>query len=246
MPNQPALQATSFASKTPGFMSSNSVPTHYPVSLRFSVWLDADSCPRELRPILLRAAARLHFPQDTASQSSPDCVQTLLEPGDSAIPVVAFHFVAASPQCLTPFQKCALPNMYFHEVAPSPNATDHFIEAHCRGGDIVITRDIVFAQKLCLKNIDIGQNPLCIINDRGTEYTHDNVFARRRQRDVALELRNADLLPPPNTNQSPKRGPTKRSYAAKAQFAACFDRCFTRQLRRSAAQRKTAPETGQQ
>ena len=242
MPHQPALQAGPFASKTPGFMSSNSVPTHYPVPLRFSVWLDADSCPRELRPILLRAAARLRFPQDTASQNSPDEFPNMAKPDGSTLSVVAFRFVAASPQCLAPFQKRALANMYFHEVAPGPNAADHFIEAHCQGGDIVITRDIVFAQKLCLKNIDIGQNPLCIINDRGTEYTHDNVFARRRQRDIALELRNA--LPPQSTNQGPKR--TKRNDNTKAQFAACFDRCLTRQLRRSAAQTKTASKIVQQ
>ena len=120
MPNQPALQAASFASKTPGFMSSNSVPTHYPVPLRFSVWLDADSCPRELRPILLRAAARLHFPQDTASQSSPDCVQTLLEPGDSAIPVVAFLLCSSQPAVLDSVPKACIAQHVLPRISPRP------------------------------------------------------------------------------------------------------------------------------
>ena len=177
---------------------------------RLSVWLDADSCPRELRPVLLRAAARLN--QNT--HDAPNGEGTF----------VAFHLVAASAQCLAPFQKGALRGMYFHEVAPGPNAADGFIETHCQSGDMIITRDIAFAQSLCLKD-----STLCIINDRGTEYTRENVFARCRQRNLALELRNADLLPE-NKRLGTNHRPAK--YTGKKQFAACFDRCLTRQLRK--------------
>ena len=178
-----------------------------------SVWLDADSCPKELRPVLWRAAARLSHAQ--SGGASP-----------------AFHIVAAKPQCLAPFQKCT--NMYFHEVAPGPNAADRFIEAHCQSGDIVITRDIAFAQTLCIKD-----STLRIINDRGTEYTRDNVFARCRQSDLALELRRANLLPQ-STNQGTNRGANHRRAKHTAQFAACFDKCIAQQMRK--VWRQTAPK----
>ena len=179
-------------------------------NVQLSVWLDADSCPKELRPVLWRAAARLNLSNiQNSGAASP-----------------AFHIVAAKPQCLAPFQKRMRPNMYFHEVAPGPNAADDFIEAHCQGGDIVITRDIAFAQTLCLKD-----STLRIINDRGTEYTRENVFARCRQRDLALELRRANLLPQ-STNQGTNRGTKRRQAKHTAQFAACFDKCIAQQLRR--------------
>ena len=196
-----------------------------------SVWLDADSCPKELRPVLWRAAARLN--QSTAADTAPNlCNGQNIQSIDKGDASIAFHIVAARPQCLAPFQKRA--NMYFHEVAPGPNAADRFIEAHCQSGDIVITRDIVFAQTLCIKD-----SALRIINDRGTEYTRDNVFARCRQSDLALGLRRANLLP-----QSTNRGTNRRRTKHTAQFAACFDKCIAQQMRK--VRRQTAPKKTEQ
>ena len=166
------------------------------------IWVDADSCPREVRRVLLRAASRLNA-------ASMDLIAGEQEE------MVPFHFVASQEQ---PIRSDPRQRVYFHRVACATDAADQFIHRRCRPGDMVITRDIVFAEQLCLQQPDLR-----IINDRGTEFSRDNVSARRLRRDLALKLRGDDLLP--------SHG---HGYGAKElqQFAACFDRCLNQQIQR--------------
>ncbi len=183
-------------------------------AILLSIWIDADSCPKGLRRVLLCAAGRLNK-------------------GSVKVP---FHFVAASSQPIR-----SEPAVYFHQLEPGPDACDRFIEQRCRSGDIVITRDIVFAERLCLSpnggHCHGSGEPgaLRILNDRGIEYTRDNVRARRLWRDRALELRNAGLLPVG----------AKGSYGARQlrDFAACFDHCLSQQLRRLGRETQVAEES---
>ena len=161
--------------------------------------------------LLLRAANRLN--KDKEGYLAPE----LLSINRVRQFYLPFHFVAARPKFIETSSDAQL---YFHHVATTPDACDQFIQAHCRPGDIVITRDIVFAEKLCLEN-----KAICVMNDRGIEYHSENIFARRRQRDLNLQLRNNALLP-----SMPNK---KDKYGAKDLhcFAACFDRCLTRQIK---------------
>ena len=48
------------------------------------------------------------------------------------------------------------------------DAADNYILQNVNSNDLVITRDIIFAEKLVEKNI-------CAINDRGTYFNKDNI-----------------------------------------------------------------------
>lgn len=85
-----------------------------------TIWIDADSLPRDLRPLLAR---RVLNPR------SYDSVQVVL------------HFVASRPQA-------GLPEHALTLVPPGPGAVDAWIEAHAQPGDIVMTRDIPLAERL--------------------------------------------------------------------------------------------------
>lgn len=85
-----------------------------------TIWIDTDSVPRDLRPLLLR---RVSNPRRYESMQ------------------VEVHFVASRPQAGIPEQALTL-------VPPGPGAVDAWIEAHAQPGDIVMTRDIPLAERL--------------------------------------------------------------------------------------------------
>lgn len=61
------------------------------------------------------------------------------------------------------------------------DAADNFILANAANSDLVITRDILLAEKLIAKEIKV-------INDRGTLFTKNNIHNRLEDRDFDLQL----------------------------------------------------------
>lgn len=64
------------------------------------------------------------------------------------------------------------------------DAADDYIYYNASAGDIVITRDIILAERLVSKGI-------AVINDRGTAFTKDNI--KNRLADSALNLQLAQI-----------------------------------------------------
>ena len=64
------------------------------------------------------------------------------------------------------------------------DAADNYIYQNATLGDIVITRDIILADRLVAKGI-------AVINDRGTAFTEDNI--KNRLADSALNLQLAQI-----------------------------------------------------
>lgn len=64
------------------------------------------------------------------------------------------------------------------------DAADDYIYYNASAGDIVITRDIILAERLVSKGISV-------INDRGTAFTKDNI--KNRLADSALNLQLAQI-----------------------------------------------------
>ncbi|MGI5058120.1 DUF188 domain-containing protein [Treponema pectinovorum] len=60
-------------------------------------------------------------------------------------------------------------------------SADDFIFENAKGADVVITRDIVFAARLVEKKI-------CVMNDRGTIFTKDNIKERLLERNFYLNM----------------------------------------------------------
>ena len=79
-------------------------------------------------------------------------------------------------------------NAYVEQVVLDPAETsdtaDEHILAHASPADIVVTRDIPLAASLIEKGV-------AVINDRGTEYTADNIRERLSIRDFMYDLRRA-------------------------------------------------------
>lgn len=95
------------------------------------------------------------------------------------------------------------------EMIICPNekdAADNYIFAESTENDIVITRDILLAERLVKKNI-------AVINDRGTVFSKDNIKYKVEDRNFDFQLAQIGL-----------GGQKKSSYNKKqlAEFISCF------------------------
>lgn len=67
-------------------------------------------------------------------------------------------------------------------VSKGSDAADRYIETHAAEGDLVVTRDLPFAERLATSGITV-------LNDSGEVYTAENIAERRSIRDFMYELR---------------------------------------------------------
>ena len=95
------------------------------------------------------------------------------------------------------------------------DSADNYIFAHAQSGsDLVITRDIVFADRLVEKGI-------LAINDRGTEFTKEIIKERLSERDFNLQLVEMGLSKPYHEGYDQKKF---------EKFANCLNRVIVRNL----------------
>ena len=99
--------------------------------------------------------------------------------------------------------------------AEEKDAADNYIFENCKASDLVITRDIVFADRLVEKGI-------CCINDRGTEFNREMIKERLSTRDFDLQLAEIGLV------KHHHEGYDKKKFAA---FANSFDKVIHRLLK---------------
>ena len=92
------------------------------------------------------------------------------------------------------------------------DAADNYILEHAEISDLVITRDIVFADRLVSKEIST-------INDRGTFFTKENIKDLLSDRDFDFALFQAGVV------KHTKEGYSKKDFE---KFADCFDRVLTK------------------
>ena len=95
------------------------------------------------------------------------------------------------------------------------DAADNYIFEHCKSGDLVITRDIVFADRLVERGI-------CTINDRGTEFTPEIIKERLSISDFDRQLAEIGLV------KHFHEGYDKKKFA---DFANSFDKVIHRLLK---------------
>ena len=67
------------------------------------------------------------------------------------------------------------------------DAADNYIFENCKSGDLVITRDIVFAGRLV-------EGGICTINDRGTEFSSEMINERLSISDFDRQLAEIGLV----------------------------------------------------
>lgn len=93
------------------------------------------------------------------------------------------HFVANQPISLP--TKCE--HIKFTQVTFGEGIADDFIVECLQVGDVVLTRDILLAERvLCLAGL--------AMNDRGHEFGEEDIAARVRERNTMQELREMGLF----------------------------------------------------
>lgn len=113
---------------------------------------------------------------------------------------------------------CSESNEYEMIICPQEkDSADNYILSNVNDNDLVITRDIVFADKLVERNITT-------INDRGTIFTKENIKELLSTRDFDLQLANIGLVKHFN------EGYDKKKFAA---FANSFDKVIHQLLRKN-------------
>ena len=108
-------------------------------------------------------------------------------------------------------------NAYTHDiiVEEGKDKADDYIVDHATEHDIAVTRDILLAERLVEKKV-------AVVNDRGTQFTAENIRERVSIRNYMLELAQSGL----KTEEVSTFG-KKELY----QFANAFDALVTRKLK---------------
>ena len=111
---------------------------------------------------------------------------------------------------------CDFPDLFTMIITDAQkDSADNYIFEHAQSGtDLVITRDIVFADRLVQKG-------LLAINDRGTEFTKEIIKERLSERDFNLQLVQLGLSKPYH------EGYDKKKFE---KFCNCLDRVIIRNL----------------
>jgi uncharacterized protein len=127
------------------------------------IFVDADSCPRQAREMILRFSFRLGIKSVfAANRPIPGLPQS---------------------QGSIDGQKQSA----FFELCPSgEGAADRRILALAKSGDLVITRDLPLAEQL----VDAG---IAVLDDRGRAFTKENIHEHRSIRDFTVGLANNGL-----------------------------------------------------
>ena len=113
------------------------------------IFIDADSCPRQVRDLILRSSTRTKIPAVFAANHKIPGIE-----GEYAI----------------------------LELCPAgEGSADNRIVDLANPGDLVITRDIPLAERLVEARV-------CVLDDRGREYSKENIRYCRSLRDFSLGL----------------------------------------------------------
>ena len=130
--------------------------------LHASLFVDADSCPRQLRNIILKAVVKRRVATVfAADRPLPDVVQT-------------------ENRNLTDADGNRLVHMIV--VEKGDDSADDMLVALGRSGALAITRDIPLATRLA----ELG---MVVLDDRGGKYTKETVRERLSLRNMMTELR---------------------------------------------------------
>ncbi len=154
-----------------------------------NVWIDADSCPPQVRNHVIKYCSTREINVFFVANKAVEC------PGAAA---ASFQMIVTDS---------------------TKDAADNYIFEHTTAGsltnpspDLVITRDIVFADRLVTKGVHV-------INDRGTEFTREIIKERLGERDLNLQLAQMGLTKPYHEGYDPKKF---------EKFCNCFDRVVVR------------------
>jgi len=168
------------------------------------MYVDADSLPRALRPIILKAASR----------TGGICVFV----ADRSLPDIAsFINTDTHEKRVATGDRTVKSNVRMVVVKTGENSADNTLVEMAQNNSLCITHDIPLASRLLEKGC-------VVVDDRGSEYTKDNIKSLLTGREVNNTLREAGIFS--EQQKSRTSGNVK-------DFADNLDRVLTRMLRLS-------------
>ena len=176
--------------------------------MQFHIWVDADSVPKNLRQIILRAATRLDRPcHFVADRELPDVKRFIADDTFRIRSLARDQGKTDDAEIRSLRSKVTLT-----VVQTGSDSADDYIVANAEERSLCITHDIPLASRLLEKGCTV-------IDDRGREYTGDDIRARLADRLVNQELRSWGVF----SEQQSKMG-----QSVQKAFADSLDRTLTR------------------
>lgn len=179
--------------------------------MNFDIWVDADSVPRNLRQMILKAASRIgarcFF---VADRELPD-VKAYIAENTFALREKARQSGQTDASEIRSI--CSAISMAV--VSPGENSADDYMVSQCPEASLCITHDIPLAARLLEKGCTV-------IDDRGREYTAADIRARLGDRLVNQELRSWGVF----SEQQSRMG-----QGVQKAFADSLDRTITRMMK---------------
>ncbi|NCB01696.1 MAG: hypothetical protein EOM67_05965 [Spirochaetia bacterium] len=140
------------------------------------IFVDADSCPKALRSIILKAVVRRKIPSVfVADRVLPDVVKVENGFKDNKDPFLVKMIV----------------------VEKGDDSADDELVIISRPGALAVTRDVILADRLAEKG-------LTVLDDRGGVFTSQNVKERLSIRNMMSELREYDIYSEKTKPMGPK------------------------------------------
>ncbi|QTQ11431.1 DUF188 domain-containing protein [Treponema parvum] len=107
------------------------------------------------------------------------------------------------------------------------DSADNYITSNAEAQDIVITRDILLADRLVKKSVTV-------LNDRGTVYSKENIGRRLSERNLSLQFSQLGLIEHKKNNYG------KEEFS---KFAAGFDKEIQKLLKKAASVSEKPPQS---
>lgn len=178
----------------------------------FEIWADADSIPKNLRPIVLKAASRIGAAcRFVADRALPDVRQFIAD--DTFARRQALREQGVTDEEVIRATKSLIS---MHVVTTGANSADDYIVQSAPENSLCITHDIPLAARLLEKKC-------IVIDDRGYEYTASDIRTRLADRLVNQELRTWGVF-------AEQQGKMDRN--TQKAFADTLDKVITRMKRR--------------
>lgn len=175
------------------------------------LWIDADSIPKSLRSIILKAAVRTGLPTYfVADRELPD-VRSFIQ-NDTCRLRQALKEKGVEDRL--EIRSCRS-GIHMVVVESGQNSADDYMVQNSKPGSLCITHDIPLAARMLEKGC-------CAIDDRGESYTKDDIDARLGDRLVNQTLREMGVFA---EQQSRMKGSSQKS------FADNFDRTLASMLK---------------
>ena len=178
--------------------------------MNFDIWVDADSVPRNLRQMILKASSRIRarcfF---VADRELPDVKAYIADD------TFSLRDTARQNGQTDALELRKIKSSISMVVVPSgENSADDYMVEQASEGSLCITHDIPLASRLLEKGCTV-------IDDRGSEYTRDDIRARLGDRLVNQELRSWGVF-------SEQQG--RMGQGVQKAFADTLDRTITRMV----------------